>query len=224
MARSLGLRGAWRLQEPGSSLDDRDSSGIDGTGRVDENTAIRTAPQPRQPARQLRGRGIAGGGQRARARQVLPLEVREAGLDRCEPRVLVPELLGFALDLLHPQFVLHPALLVLHLAQLDAGIPSPVERLQPQAPLRQRCTRHPIAGGAGRRSLRGRRCGHRKRAGRSGQPRGRRAPGSSPGDPDSSGVEAGPRFPRSLAQIRERGWLRERNRPAPRPDGIKQTA
>jgi hypothetical protein len=32
---------------------------------------------------------------------------------------------------------LHP-LLVLHLVLLVAGIPSPVERLQPQAPLRQR--------------------------------------------------------------------------------------
>jgi hypothetical protein len=65
---------------------------------------------------------------------------------------------GFAGLRLHPQ-------LVLHLPLLDAGIPSPVERLQPQAPLRQRCTRSPIAGGVGRR-LRGRRCGHRKRAGR----------------------------------------------------------
>jgi hypothetical protein len=38
---------------------------------------------------------------------------------------------GFAGLRLHPQ-------LVLNLALLDAGIPSPVERLQPQAPPRQR--------------------------------------------------------------------------------------
>jgi hypothetical protein len=44
-----------------------------------------------------------------------------------------------------------------------------------------------------------------------------------PGDRDSSGVEAGPRCPPSLAQIREQDWLREGNRPAPRPGGIKQT-
>jgi hypothetical protein len=50
---------------------------------------------------------------------------------------------------------MHLALLVLHLALLDAGIPSPVERLQPQAPPRQRCTRCPIADGGGGRRLRG---------------------------------------------------------------------
>jgi len=37
-------------------------------------------------------RGIAGGEQRVRARQMLPLEAREPGLDRCEPRVLSPQL------------------------------------------------------------------------------------------------------------------------------------
>jgi hypothetical protein len=55
--------------------------------------AIRPAPQvhrPGQLVRQLRGRGIAGGGQRARARQVLPLEAHEPGFDRCELRVLSP--------------------------------------------------------------------------------------------------------------------------------------
>ena len=65
--------------------------------------AIRTAPlvhPPGQLVRQLRGRGIAGGGQRARARQVLPLEEREPGFDRCELRGLPPKLLDLALELL----------------------------------------------------------------------------------------------------------------------------
>jgi len=96
------------------------------------------AHPPAEPVQQLRGRGIAGGGQRVRAGQVLPLEAREPGLDRCKPRVLFPQLLGFAPQLLGfvPQ-LLHP-LLVLHHSLLVAGIPSPVERRQPQAPSRQR--------------------------------------------------------------------------------------
>jgi hypothetical protein len=63
--------------------------------------AIRTAPQVHQPGqrvRRLRGRGIAGGRQRARSRQVLPLEAREPGFDRCELRVLFPELRDPVLD------------------------------------------------------------------------------------------------------------------------------
>jgi hypothetical protein len=96
---------------------------------------IRPAYQRVAPVRRLRGRGIAGGGQRVRAGQVLLLEAREPGLDRCEPRVLAPQLLGFAPQLLGfaPQLLgfapqlFHP-LLVLHLALLVAGIPSPVER------------------------------------------------------------------------------------------------
>ena len=110
-----------------------------GEDAAENVVAIRTAPQPGQPARRLLGRGIAGGGQRVRARQVLLLEAREPGLDRCEPRVLFPwppadfvyscsvSLLsryGFAGLRLHPLLV--------------AGIPSPVEHRQPQAPLRQR--------------------------------------------------------------------------------------
>jgi len=87
---------------------------------------------------------------------VLPLEVREPGLDCCEPRVLVLELLGFSLDLLRSLLGAVDFALELLRSQpggvdllLDVGIPSPVEHLQPQAPLRQRCTRRPIAAGAG---------------------------------------------------------------------------
>jgi hypothetical protein len=94
--------------------------GEDGAENV---VAIRTAPPSGRPARRLGGRGIAGGGQRVRARQVLPLEAREPGLDRCEQRVLVPwpsadfvySCYGFAGLRLHSQPV--------------AGIPSPVEQL-----------------------------------------------------------------------------------------------
>jgi hypothetical protein len=60
--------------------------------RNHENRSIRTvppAPPPRQRARRLRGRGIAGGEQRLRARQVLPLEAHEPGFARCEPRRFV---------------------------------------------------------------------------------------------------------------------------------------
>ena len=107
-----------------------------------ENTSIRWAsppPPPGQPARHLRGRGIAGGGQKVRARQVLPLEAREPGLDRCEPRVLSPQLLGFVLDLLrslfdlidldlellHHQLLLNIVFLVLNLELLDEWNSSP---------------------------------------------------------------------------------------------------
>ena len=64
------------------------------------------------------------------------------GFERGESPVLLPQLLGFAPQLFHPQPVLHLALLVV-------GIPSPVEQRQPQAPLGQRCTRRPIAEGVG---------------------------------------------------------------------------
>ena len=90
---------------------------------------------------------------------MLPLEALEPGVARCEPRVLflellcfaphpqgfVPQLLGFALDLLgfSPQLLgFAPQLLRSQLGGvdllLDVGIVSPVERLQEQAPSRQR--------------------------------------------------------------------------------------
>ncbi|MFM7239792.1 MAG: hypothetical protein ACKOZN_09395 [Cyanobium sp.] len=80
---------------------------------------------------------------------------------------------GYAGLRLHPQLVLHlallelyPALLELQHPQLVAGIPSPVERRaqvarciaqthQQLSPPRQRCKRFPIAGGVGWCGLRG---------------------------------------------------------------------
>ena len=53
------------------------------------------------------------------------------GVQLPQPGVLAPQLLGFALDLLHPPFAPHLALLV-------AGIASPVEHRQPLSPPRQR--------------------------------------------------------------------------------------
>ena len=71
----------------------------------------------------MRARNRRWGREGSRARQVLPLEAREPGLDRCEQRVLVPwppadfvySCYGFAGLRLHSQPV--------------AGIPSPVEQL-----------------------------------------------------------------------------------------------
>ncbi len=81
------------------------------------------------------------------------------GVQRPEPGVLAPQLLGFFLDLLavalysqdlalelfHSHLVLHlallvlhPALLVLQHAQLVAGIASPIEHRQKLSPPRQR--------------------------------------------------------------------------------------
>ena len=61
------------------------------------------------------------------------------------PGVLEPQLLGFFLDLLdfalqlfHPQFVLHLAQLVLQHALLVAGIATPIEHRQKLSPPRQR--------------------------------------------------------------------------------------
>jgi hypothetical protein len=91
------------------------------------------------------------------------LDLREKLLDGCppgflfgsllpQPGVLLPQLLGFALDLqdfalelLHSQLVLYLALLVMNLALLEmqhllfvVGIPTPIEHRQELSPARQR--------------------------------------------------------------------------------------
>jgi hypothetical protein len=55
-----------------------------------------------------------------------------------DPLAVALDLLDLALQLFHPQFVLHLALLVLQHAQLVARIPSPVEHRQKLSPPRQR--------------------------------------------------------------------------------------
>jgi hypothetical protein len=74
------------------------------------------------------------------------------GIQGFQPGLLLPQLLGFALDLLavvsHPQdvalelfhllLVLNPALLVLQHPLLEAGIPTPIEHRQKLSPPRQR--------------------------------------------------------------------------------------
>ena len=141
---------------------------------------------------------------------MLPLEVREPGFDRCEPRVLFLQMLGFFLQLLglFPQQTR---------SLLDVVDGSPVEHRQQAPPRRQRGDIVRPAHGWGP-AIRV----DQPVDPEDGEVKQKRARCLS--DRGSSGVEAGPRCPPSLAQIRERDWLREGNRPAPRPGGIKQTA
>jgi hypothetical protein len=74
--------------------------------------------------------------------EVLLLKECEPGLDQCEPSVLVPQPLGFVLNLVDLVLELLRSLPGFFDSTLDAGIPT-VERLQPQALSRQRPTALP---------------------------------------------------------------------------------